>query len=283
VISGPPPATPLPCAEISTQNYQFLQEHIYRESGIVLDHGKHYLFEARLGPIVVRRRMRNLNDLCTLLRASEESVLRQEVVEAMTTNETLFFRDIDTWNGLQTTVIPELVERHSNNRILRFWSAAASSGQEAYSLAMLLLEMGLGDWHIEILASDLSAQILDRASAGRYSQLEVNRGLPAKYLIKYFKHQAAEWQLKDEVRRMVKFTQMDLRKVTNALPPFDLVMCRNVMIYFDIATKKRILQGLKDALFHRGYLVLGCAETTLNLDDTFGRRNVGRTTFYVAP
>ena len=148
---------------------------------------------------------------------------------------------------------------------------------------MLLLEMGLRGWTIEILGTDLSAQILDRTRAGCYSQLEVNRGLPAKYLIKYFTRQPAAWQLKDEVRSMVKFTQLDLRAIGNTLGPFDLVMCRNVMIYFDIATKKQILQRIKGALFHQGYLVLGCAETTLNLDDSFERRSVGRTTFHLAP
>lgn len=268
---------------LSIQNYQFLQEHIYRESGIVLEQGKHYLLEARLGPIVARRQLGTLNDLCALLKATSEVPLHREVVEAMTTNETLFFRDMDVWEGLRTVVVPELLERHAATRILRIWSAAASSGQEAYTLAMLLLEMGVTGWNIQILGTDLSEQMLERARAGRYSQLEVNRGLPVKHLLKYFTRQGLDWQIKDELRRMVRFEKLDLRHKVQTLGPFDLVMCRNVLIYFDLETKRRILSAIRGTLYHRGYLVLGSAETTLNLDSSFERKSVGRTTFYLAP
>jgi chemotaxis protein methyltransferase CheR len=205
------------------------------------------------------------------------------VVEAVTTNETLFFRDVELWTGLQTHLIPEIVERRTATRILRCWSAAASSGQEAYSLAILLLELGLQDWHVQILATDLNEQVLARARAGLYSQLEVNRGLPARYLVKYFTRQGHQWQLKDEVRRMVRFMQADLRNVPNPLGPFDLVMCRNVLIYLDLDTRKKILRRIRGVLPSGGYLVLGSAETTLHIDDSFERRNLGRTTVYAAP
>jgi chemotaxis protein methyltransferase CheR len=278
-MTGAPPAS----TEITFQNYAFLQEHIYRESGIVLDEGKHYLLEARLSPIVARRHIGTLNDLCALLRTSRDGPLAREVVEAVTTNETLFFRDIQLWDGLQTVLIPELVERYAATRILRCWSAAASSGQEAYSLAMLLLEMGLRDWCIQIAGTDLNQQILERARSGVYSQLEVNRGLPARYLIKYFVRHGLAWELKEEVRRMVRFVQADLRNVPATFGPFDLVLCRNVLIYFDVATRQRILQRIRGVLPYGGYLVLGSAETTLNVDESFVPRGIGRTTVYAAP
>jgi chemotaxis protein methyltransferase CheR len=167
--------------------------------------------------------------------------------------------------------------------MLSFWSAAASSGQEAYSLAIMLLEMGLPGWKIRIVGTDLNNQILDRARSGRYLQIEVNRGLPVKYLVKYFQRAGLEWQLKDEVRRMVEFQVFDLRMSMRALGPFDLIFCRNVLIYFDTTTKKQILAELRGALYKKGLLLLGSAESTINLDDQFSRKVVGQATFYQAP
>jgi len=268
---------------ISPQNYEFLRDHIYRESGIVLENGKHYLLGARLMPIVARRQLGDLDELCSLMKATGEYPLRREVVEAMTTNETQFFRDIDVWEGLRTQVLPELTERHKATRILRLWSAASSSGQEAYSLAILLLEMGLGDWAIQIVGTDLSEPMLEQARRGKYKQMEVSRGLPTKYLVKHFTRRGVEWELNEAARRLVRFQQLDLRGTLSGLGPFDLVMCRNVLIYFDVPTKKSILQRIRGTLHRKGYLILGSAETTLNLDNTFKRQSVGRTTFYTAP
>jgi chemotaxis protein methyltransferase CheR len=278
-----PQVDPAGLPSISPQNYEFLKDHIYRESGIVLENGKLYLLGARLMPIVARRQLGNLNELCALMKATGEYPLRREVVEAMTTNETQFFRDIDVWDGLRTTVIPELQERHKATRLLRLWSAASSSGQEAYTLAILLLEMGLGDWAIQIVGTDISEVMLEQARRGRYKQLEVSRGLPTKYLVKYFTRQGMDWELNETVRRLVRFQQLDLRGTLSGLGPFDLVMCRNVLIYFDIQTKKSILQRIRGTLHRKGYLVLGGAETTLNLDSSFNRQSVGRTVFYTAP
>lgn len=268
---------------INAVNYQFLQEHVHRESGIVLDSGKQYLVEARLMPIVIRRQLGTVNDLCTRMRNWDQRALRWEVVEAMTTNETQFFRDVDLWQGLRTKVLPDVIERRRSTRTLRLWSAAASSGQEAYSLAMELLEMGLGGWDIQIVGTDLSEQILERARSGKYSQMEVGRGLPAKHLVKYFTREGMLWQLKEDVRRMVRFEQLDLRGALVGKGPFDLVLCRNVLIYFDIPTKKKIFQRLRGAMFQKGYLALGGAETTFNLDGSFQSVVVGRTSFYLAP
>lgn len=282
LTQGSTPPNPAPM-EIDPESYRFLQDFVYRGSGIVLDADKYYLMEARLMPIVHQRNLGSLNDLCALLRANHDAVLQRQVVEAMTTNETFFFRDMPQYDALRSVILSELVQQHQDTRKLSFWSAAASCGQEAYSLAMMLLEMGLGDWNIQILATDLSTQVLERAAAGKYMQIEVNRGLPAAYLVKYFTRAGLDWQLKDEVRRLVRFAPIDLRQSLRTLGPFDIVFCRNVLIYFDIESKKKILSELRETLFRGGYLLLGASETTLNLDDRFERKVLGPTVFYRVP
>ena len=265
---------------ISPENYAYLQTYIYRESGIVLDNTKHYLIESRLAPLVQRERLSTLNDLCALMRGVEGTRLRRDVVEAMTTNETLFFRDSVLFDAITKSVLPEIIERRKLTRSISIWSAAASSGQEAYSLALLLLELGLQGWNIRIFGTDINTQIIDRARIGRYMQIEVNRGLPARYLVKYFHRVGLEWQIKDEVRRMVEFAQFDLRQKMTNMGPFDLVLCRNVLIYFDTETKRKILGEIRGVLAQKGLLVLGSAETTMNLDDRFIRRPIDQATFY---
>lgn len=265
---------------ITPENYAFLQKRIYTDSGIVLDEGKHYLIESRLLPIVQQEKLGTLNDLCALLRAVENTPLRKLVVEAMTTNETLFFRDTPVFDAVRDTILPDLVKTRSASRTLNIWSAAASRGQEAYSLAILLLEMGLVGWKIRILATDLNDQILEQARTGRYLQLEVNRGLPVKYLVRYFERAGLEWQVKSEVRTLVDFQTFDLRQSMKALGPFDLVLCRNVLIYFDVKTKKQILGELRGVLASHAFLGLGAAETTMNLDDRFTRKVIGKAAFY---
>jgi chemotaxis protein methyltransferase CheR len=278
------PNPPNPAAAIDPENYKFLQEYVYRESGIVLDGDKHYLLEARLTPIMRQRQLSSLNDLCALLQAANgDAPLKRQVVEAMATHETSFFRDPAQYDALRTVVLPELIEQRRDSKRLSFWSAAASSGQEAYSLAMMLLEMVLGDWNIQILATDLSTQVLERARTGKFLQIEVNRGLPVSHLVKYFSRAGLDWQLKDEVRRMVRFAPLDLRQSMRTLGPFDIVFCRNVLIYFDIESKKKILAEIRETLFRGGYLLLGGSETTLNLDDRFARKLVGPAVFYQAP
>ena len=273
----------VPSDEISSQSYSFFQHFISRESGIVLDDDKRYLLEARLMPIALKLQLYSLNELCDLLQATKDLSLRQQVVEAMTTNETYFFREATQYDALRSTVLPELMQERQLTRKISVWSAAASTGQEAYSLAMLLLEMGLGNWNISILGTDLSSAVLQRARAGRYLQIEVNRGLPAPLLVKYFKREGLEWQLKDEVRRMVRFEQDDLRRGTSAMGPFDLVFCRNVLIYFDVETKRNILARIRQSLVPGGHLLLGGSETVLNLDDRFVRRPAGSAMLYQAP
>ena len=277
-------STPVQSAEqksgLTEQNYLFLKEQLYRESGIVLDNHKHYLLESRLTPLLKRQGLSTLNELCTVLQRDPRHALHREVVEAMTTNETMFFRDMALWEELKGLILPELIEYRKQTRRLRFWSAAASSGQEAHTLAITLMEMGFADWDVQILGTDLSQQMVERARTGRYSQLEVNRGLPATLLIKYFGRDGLQWCVRDDVRRWTRFQQLDLRQRLNAYGPFDIVFCRNVLIYFDVATKRKILAEIRQTLFPGGYLVLGSAETTLNVDDSFKRRPQVRASFY---
>jgi chemotaxis protein methyltransferase CheR len=272
--------TPIP--EIYSENYRFLQEHVYSQSGIVLEGDKHYLFESRLAPIVRQLGLGSINDLCTLLRATREIEVGRQVVEAMTTNETYFFRDPAHYDAIRSVLLPKLKEERRDYRRLRFWSAAASTGQEAYSLAMLLLQEGLSGWNIQILGTDFSAPVVERARSGKYQQIEVNRGLPTALLVKHFRRSGVDWQLSEPVRQMASFETIDLRQSMRALGPFDLVFCRNVMIYFDAETKRDILRQLHGTLFRGGWLMLGGAETAFGVEDLFDRETVGSAIVYVA-
>jgi chemotaxis protein methyltransferase CheR len=272
----------LSVAVIDSANYRFLQQHVYAETGIVLEHDKHYLFDSRLTPIVRQLGLASINELCALLLAKRGTDISRQVVEAMTTNETYFFRDPAHYDAIRTVLLPRLKQDRKDTRKLRFWSAAASTGQEAYSLAMLLLEEGFSDWNLQILGTDFSSQALERARAGAYQQIEVNRGLPAPLLVKYFRRAGVNWQLSDAVRQMVRFETIDLRKSMRALGPFDVVFCRNVMIYFDAATKKKILNELHGTLFRSGWLLLGGAETAFGAEEWFEKQNAGAATVYAA-
>jgi chemotaxis protein methyltransferase CheR len=272
--------SPPPAPVIDAANYRFLQQHIYAETGIVLEHDKHYLFDSRLTPIVRQLGLASINDLCALLLAKGRTDISRQVVEAMTTNETYFFRDPAHYDAIRTALLPRLKQDRADTKKLRFWSAAASTGQEAYSLAMLLLQEGFADWNIHILGTDFSSQALERARSGAYQQIEVNRGLPAPLLVKHFRRAGVNWQLSDAVRQMVRFETIDLRKSMRALGPFDLVFCRNVLIYFDAATKKKILNELHGTLFRGGWLLLGGAETAFGAEEWFEKQNVGTATVY---
>jgi len=269
-------------SEIHSENYRFLQQHVYTQAGIVLEEDKHYLFESRLTPLVRQLGLGSINDLCALMQATCETEVGRQVVEAMTTNETYFFRDPAQYEAIRTVLLPRLNEGRRDMKKLRFWSAAASTGQEALSLAMLLLQEGFIDWNIEILGTDFSSQVLERARSGKYQQIEVNRGLPAALLVKHFRRSGVEWQLSEQVRRMARFETIDLRKSMRALGPFDLVFCRNVMIYFDTETKMNVLKELHGTLFRGGWLLLGGAETAFGVEEWFERQTVGSAIVYVA-
>jgi chemotaxis protein methyltransferase CheR len=200
----------------------------------------------------------------------------------MTTNETYFFRDPAHYEAIRTVLLPRLKEERGPIGKLRFWSAASSTGQEAYSLAMLLLEEGFQSWSIQILGTDFSSKVVERAQSAIYQQIEVNRGLPAALLVKHFRRSGMDWQLSEAVRQMARFEMIDLRKSMRTLGPFDLVFCRNVMIYFDNETKRNIMRELHSTLFRGGWLLLGGAETAFGVDEWFDKRTIGNTTVYVA-
>ena len=268
--------------EILPENYRFLQEHVHSQVGIVLEDNKHYLFESRLAPIVKQHGLRSIDDLCLLLRTKRDAGLSHQVVEAMTTNETYFFRDPAQYEAIRTVLLPKLKAERADTKKLRFWSAASSTGQEAYTLAMLLLENGFQDWNIQILGTDFSEKVVERARSGIYQQIEVNRGLPAALLVKYFRRSGLDWQLSEQVQKMVRFETIDLRKSMRTLGPFDLVFCRNVMIYFDNETKRNIMKEIHSTLYRGGWLLLGGAETASSLEERFDRQTVGNVTVYAA-
>jgi chemotaxis protein methyltransferase CheR len=267
---------------LTPENYAFLRDYIHRESGIALGDDKLYLLQSRLRPIVEEEHLGSLNRLCDQLRQTPEK-LRRRVVEALATHETLFFRDPAVFEALRTEILPDLAKQRQATRTLRIWSAACSTGQEAYSLGMLLLENGYADWNIRIEGTDLSSQIVQRATAGRFLQIEISRGLPAKLLVKYFQRAGLDWQIRDEIRRLASFTTFDLRQNTVGRGPFDLVLCRNVLIYFDNDTRKKILSGMRSTIIPGGYLLLGASETTFNMDAGFLRRAIGSTVAYQVP
>lgn len=266
---------------LAPHDFEVVRDLVRDKAAIVLEPGKSYLVESRLGPVARRHGLSSVPALIEQLRKGAPR-LADEVVEAMTTNETSFFRDVHPFKALSERVIPELMELRKARRQIVFWSAACSSGQEPYSIAMLIKEEfpQLASWNVRIVASDISAEMLGRAAAGRYTQLEVNRGLPARYLAKYFRREGADWQLSDEIRQMVEFRTINLIHRWPTLPPIDVLMLRNVLIYFGHETKRDILARARNVLQPDGVLFLGAPETTLNVDPEFARAQHGPTTYY---
>jgi chemotaxis protein methyltransferase CheR len=258
---------------MGANDFEYVQELVRKRSAIVLEAGKEYLVESRLSAVARAEGFASIEHLVVELRRTQANGLHRKVIEAMTTNETAFFRDLHPFEALRAQLIPELMQRRGAQRQLTIWCAACSSGQEPYTIAMLLREYfpALGGWRVRILGTDLSREVLDRAKAARYSQAEVNRGLPAAFLVKYFRKQGVEWQVVDDIRRIVEFGELNLNEVWSGVPPCDLVFMRNVLIYFDVETKKTILAKLRRVLRPDGYLFLGGAETTMNLDDAYQR------------
>jgi chemotaxis protein methyltransferase CheR len=256
---------------MTPQDYEYLQELLKTRSGLALSSEKHYLVESRLLPVVRRHGLFNLTGLVSRLRAPAAAPLIVEVVEAMTTNESFFFRDKLPFEHFRDTIMPALLSARTSSRRIRIWCAAAATGQEPYSLAIALREMGkdLRGWRVEIVASDLSTEVLEKAKSGIYSQFEVQRGLPALMLIKYFSQVGEVWQIAPEIRGMVKFMPLNLLNDFSHLGRFDLVLCRNVLIYFDQATKISVLERIASVTERDGFLVLGGAETVVGLTDRF--------------
>jgi chemotaxis protein methyltransferase CheR len=251
-------------------DYDYLRRLLKERSGLVLSPDKRYLVESRLAPVARKAGLENLSELVGRLRRADAR-LTVEVVEAMTTNESFFFRDKVPFEHVRDTVMPALLVARAAQRRLRIWCAAASTGQEPYSLAMCLKEMRgkLAGWRIEILGTDLSMEVLEKARAGIYSQFEVQRGLPIQMLVKYFSQIGDTWQIAPEIRAMVQYRPLNLLDDFGALGAFDLVFCRNVLIYFDQTLKIDVLNRIARVTQPDGYLVLGAAETVVGLTDTF--------------
>jgi chemotaxis protein methyltransferase CheR len=258
---------------MTDQDFDFVCRLIRDRSAIVLEPGKEYLVESRLLPLARDLKIDTVSKLIGLLRTRRDEVLMTRVVEAMVTTETLFFRDHHPFESLRSTVLPELIVRRKQERRLDVWCAACSTGQEPYSLILLIREYfpELSGWQINILATDLSGGALSRAREGKYNQIEVNRGLPACLLVKYFQQNGASWELRKDLRQAVEFRELNLIRPWPVLPRMDIVFLRNVMIYFDVETKKSILDRVTRLLRPSGYLLLGGAETTINLNNSFRR------------
>jgi chemotaxis protein methyltransferase CheR len=252
------------------EDFDFVAKLLKDRSGLVISRDKAYLLESRLTPVARKRGMKGLDDLLGSLKTSGEDLLR-EVTEAMTTNESFFFRDIKPFDQFKALVLPRLLTNRAAKKTIRIWSAASSSGQEAYSLAMILKEEGakLAGWKIEIVGTDISTEMLEKAKAGLYSQFEVQRGLPIQLLVKYFKKNNEMWQIDSSIRGMVQFREYNLLHDLKTLGQFDVVFCRNVLIYFDQPTKTRVLDNVAKIMPDDGLLYLGGAETVLGISDKF--------------
>jgi chemotaxis protein methyltransferase CheR len=267
---------------MTASEFDYIRRLVLEQSAIVLEDDKQYLAESRLLPLARREGFDSIGSLVVRLLAKKYDGLHRKVVEAMTTNETSFFRDFHPFEALRKMILPELILKRTASKELNIWSAACSSGQEPYSLVMLLQEdfPSLADWSIRLIASELSADMLARSREGRYTQLEVNRGLPARLLVKYFRQYGTDWEINETLRSKVEFQIMNLADYWPPLPPMDIILMRNVLIYFGVETKKKILGKVRQALKPDGFLFLGGAETTFNLDDAFERVQFDRTIFY---
>ena len=249
--------------------FDFLRSYLKTRSGLALSGEKRYLIESRLGPVCRRFNLATLHDLANALKNGRDVAMEKAVVEAMTTNETFFFRDRAPFDLFRDVLLPEAMARRAAQRRLRIWCAAASTGQEPYSLAMLLHEAAprLAGWSVDLVATDLSTEVLEKAKAGLYSHFEVQRGLPVQLLIKHFEQVGEQWRIAANLRQMVDFRPLNLLQPFDGLGTFDIVYCRNVLIYFDAATKGDVLARIGASLAPDGALLLGAAETVIGLTD----------------
>jgi chemotaxis protein methyltransferase CheR len=266
---------------MNTVDFEFLSGLIKERSGLVLTPDKLYLLESRLTPVARKHGIEGLPELVAGLRTRTDDTVLTDVVEAMTTNESFFFRDSHMFDTFRDEALPALIAARQSTKRLRIWCAAASSGQEPFSIAMILKEMEaqLAGWKIEILGTDLSLEILERAKSGLYTQFEVQRGVPTNFLLKYFERSGEQWQIVDSIRKMVEYRPFNLLNNLTMLGKFDVVFCRNVLIYFDDPTKGRILDAIATMMPPDGVLLLGGAESVLGLSKAF-ESSVGQRGFY---
>ncbi|MDH3476600.1 MAG: protein-glutamate O-methyltransferase CheR [Rhodospirillales bacterium] len=265
---------------MNVNDFELVAKLLKERSGLVLNEQKAYLLESRLNPVARRHAFKGFDELAQAIRLGKDEKLLADVTEAMTTNESFFFRDSKPFDQFRDMVLPHLLEHRAQAKSFRIWSAACSNGQEPYSLAMILKEneAKLAGWKVDIVATDLSKEVLDKAAGGRYSQFEVQRGLPINLMVKYFKQDEDLWRIDDGIRKMVAFKTFNLLDDPSPLGRFDVVFCRNVLIYFDQQTKGQVLGRIAKRLPPDGFLYLGGAETVLGISDDFqlipGQRGV---------
>jgi chemotaxis protein methyltransferase CheR len=256
---------------VTPQDYAYLSKLLNERSGLQLAGDKQYLIESRLLPVARQNNCGSIGDLVAKLKAFAEEPLRQRVTEAMTINESFFFRDKTPFDRFQDTVLPSMQKMRATTKRIRIWCAAASTGQEPYSLAMMLKQAKdeFAGWKIEIVATDISSDVLEKAKTGLYTQFEVQRGLPIQLLLKYFKQDGDQWRIAEELRDMVQYKKHNLLDDFASLGMFDVIFCRNVMIYFDSKTKQDVLTRISRALVKDGHLLLGAAETVVGFTNLF--------------
>jgi chemotaxis protein methyltransferase CheR len=256
---------------VRPEDFDYIAQLVKKRSGLVLTKDKVYLVESRLAPVARRHGLTAVDDLARKIRANPPESLLREITEAMTTNESFFFRDKVPFDLFTDVILPNLLAARQSTKILRIWCAAASTGQEPYSLAMILRDKAeqLRGWRIEILATDISSEVIERAQRGVYSQFEVQRGLPIQLLVKNFKKVDDHWEIDPALRSMVQFKNFNLLEDYRGLGAFDVVYCRNVLIYFDPPTKKDVFERAARQMPADGYLVLGAAETVIGVTDAF--------------
>ncbi|EWY35704.1 chemotaxis protein CheR [Skermanella stibiiresistens SB22] len=256
---------------MKVEDFDMFSTMLKQRSGLVLSRDKAYLLESRLMPVARKWNMKGLDELAVAIRTRREEALLRDITEAMTTNESSFFRDQKPFDQFRDVVLPMMLAKRAARRSIRIWSAACSSGQEGYSLAIMLLEQGakLDGWRFEIVGTDLSSEMVEKAKAGIYTQFEVQRGLPITQLVKYFKQVGDKWQINDKIRQMVTFREYNLLTDLTPLGQFDVVFCRNVLIYFDQPTKGKVLESIAKLMPTDGVLYLGGAETVLGITERF--------------
>ncbi len=280
--------------ELSRQTFQQLTQLIHRLCGLAVGHDKMYLVRHRLEPVIRRYGLNGFEQLLERLQTRTGAELHDSIVEAITTKETSFFRDAQLFKAIRQQVLPECVKQLTQSggkrHRIRIWSAGSSTGQEAYSLALLVRELvgdpgsqALKESQFSILASDISAEAITKGKAGCYNRSEVARGLSEEQLRSHFHHRAGCWTLDEQARRLVHFRQFNLLHSPAELGAFDLILCRNVLIYFDQPTRKRICQGLYEILYDGGWLVLGSAESLYGLSERMETVKVGRVLLYRKP
>jgi chemotaxis protein methyltransferase CheR len=256
---------------IAANDYEFLRQLLLKRSGLALSGDKQYLLNGRLAPIMRDHGLASMAELVLRLRGANNEKLERSLVEAMTTNESFFFRDKTPFENFTSVMLPKFLATRAPGKPIRIWCAAASTGQEPYSLAILIKENAakLAGWRIEIVGTDLSQEVLDRAASGIYTQFEVQRGLSIQHLMKHFAKVGDGWQISADIRAMVQFRQLNLLNPFHHLGAFDIIFCRNVLIYFDAPTKSEVMMRLAKVLAADGFLVLGGAETVVGLTDAF--------------